>query len=246
MLRVAVPPLLLAAGAYVVLVRRLAGAWPRTRTAAFLAGVTVIGVALLSPLAGAEGESFPAHVGQHLLLGFAAPVLLALGAPVALALRAGPRRAVGSALRSRAVRLLTAPPIGAALYVGSPFVLYFTGLYAASERLPLLHAAVHLHFVAVGCLFYWPVLGVDPQRRRISPPLRMLLAFVVLAFHAFLGVALLSSTDAQRRAGGGLMWAGGDLLGLVVLGIVLAQWFRSDDLTAAREDRALDGVVVGP
>ena len=47
------------------------------------------------------------------------------------------------------------------------FALYFTGLYADTLSNPALHAAVHLHFVVAGCLFFWPVVGIDPTPHRL-------------------------------------------------------------------------------
>ena len=56
-----------------------------------LAGALCTAAAVLPPIA-SHDELFPVHVGQHLLLGMAAPAFLALSAPVTLALRTLPRR----------------------------------------------------------------------------------------------------------------------------------------------------------
>jgi putative copper resistance protein D len=89
----------------------------------------------------------------------------------------------------------------------------------------------------------------------------MLLVGVTLPFHAFLGVAIMSVTPDgasliapthyvalhpleqvvyQQELGGGLLWASGDLVGLLFLGVMLAQWMRASEREAAREDRRLD------
>ena len=39
---------------------------------------------------------------------------------------------------------------------------------------------------------------------------------------------------------GGILWASGDLVGLVFLGVLFTQWVRSSMKEAAREDRRLD------
>ena len=49
-----------------------------------------------------------------------------------------------------------------------------------------------------------------------------------------------SGLAADQRVGAGLLWAVGDLLGLVVGGIVLVQWIAADERRQAREDRLLD------
>jgi putative copper resistance protein D len=201
---------------------------------------------------------------QHMLLTMVAPVFLALGAPVTLALRtlpAGPRSALMSLLHSRFAALLSFPLLGWLLFVASPFVLYFSGWYEATLDSRVLHELLHVHFLAVGSLFFWPLLGVDPVPGRRSYPLRMLLVGVTLPFHAFLGVSIMSVTDDgagllaaghyldlhpvreavfQQQLGGGLLWASGDLVGLLFLGVLLTQWMRASEREARREDRRLD------
>ena len=108
-------------------------------------------------------------------------------------------------------------------------------------------------------MFFWPLLGIDPIPGRIAYPFRLLLAFASLPFHAFLGIALMSrdsliaanyylglhrpwSTDllADQRTGGGLLWASGDIVGLVFLVAIVVQWMRAEERAAVREDRRLD------
>ena len=95
-------------------------------------------------------------------------------------------------LHSRVAAVLAFPPVAFVLFVFSPWVLYFSGLYEATLRSPLLHDLMHLHFVVVGCLFFWPLLGVDPVPGRVAYPLRMLMVFATLPFHAFLGVTIMT------------------------------------------------------
>ena len=45
--------------------------------------------------------------------------------------------------------------------------------------------------------------------------------------------------DDQHLAGG-LLWSSGDLVGLVLFGVLFAQWVRASLKEAAREDRRLD------
>ena len=258
----AVAGLLLAAGAYLWGVARLKGQWPRARTGSFLVGgLGTIAFATCSGLEYYDDVLFSAHMAQHMALSMIAPVFLALGAPVTLALRALPlrsRRALLGALHSRAGRVVSHPLLGTFLFIVSPFALYFTPIYEATLRSPWLHLLLHVHFVVVGCLFLWPVLGLDPLPHRVTHPLRLVLVFVTLPFHAFLGVAVMSSgllaapyystlthpwggsALQDQHLGGGLLWASGDLVALLLLGTVAAQWMRADERAARREDRRLD------
>ncbi|MGH9281338.1 MAG: cytochrome c oxidase assembly protein [Acidimicrobiales bacterium] len=228
---------------YVTAARRVPRQWPAARTAAFVAGAVVVGGALLL-----DGEeSFAAHAGQHLLLGMVAPALFALATPVTLALQSGRRP-----LRSRLLRVLHSRPAGVlthpltawALFGGSMLALYLTPLYRLSLDHLWLHELLHVHFLAAGALFFWPVVGADPMPRRLAHGARLLMVFLAIPFHAVLGLALLgadplapSHTAADHRAGTALLWAGGDILGLAAVLIVAAQWMTHEERQAAREDR---------
>lgn len=79
-----------AVGLYVWLTRRAVRGWTAWRTVAWLAGCSVVGVAM-SPVLAGRGDPV-AHMAQHLLLGMLAPVGLVLAAPVTLVLRRRARR----------------------------------------------------------------------------------------------------------------------------------------------------------
>ena len=134
-----------------------------------------------------------------------------------------------------------------ALFGGSLVLLYFTPLYAQSLQRPWLHDLVHVHFVVVGALFFWPVVGLDPGRWRLPHGARLLFVLVALPFHSIVGLALTTSTTplwpgwhtlADQQAGGGVMMLGGDLITLFVFGIVFWQWALAEQREAARADRA--------
>jgi cytochrome c oxidase assembly factor CtaG len=260
--------LLAVAVAYITGVRRLRGrgdAWSGWRSLAFLAGgLGTLAVALLSGLERYDTTLFGVHMVQHMLLAMVAPVFLALGAPVTLALRTlpgRPRGALLTVLHSRVAKVLTFPAVPWVVFIGSPFALYFSSWYPATLDSPLLHDLMHLHFVVAGCLFFWPIIGVDPVPGRVSHPLRIMLLFATMPFHAFLGVAimgvssngkgLLAAThylpiigraDAvyQQQVGGGLIWASGDIVGVLFMFVAMIQWMQASDREAAREDRRLD------
>ena len=136
--------------------RRRGRAWSGWRVASFAAGCLTILAALLPPLATLAHADLRVHMVQHLLLGMLGPVGVVLGAPVTLALRALPTaagRVFVRLLHSRYVRIVSHPLSAAVLNVGGMALLYFTPLYAAMADSPALHAFVHVHFVAAGCLY---------------------------------------------------------------------------------------------
>ncbi len=247
-----------AAALYAGGVRRLAcrgRRWRRPRSIAFAAGLVTVALATQSGLAGAEAERFSAHIAQHVLLGMVAPALFALGAPVTLALQASSRPTqtlLLAVLEHPVVRVLTHPVSAWVLFGTSLVVLYFSPLLELSLGDEAVHAAVHLQFLAAGGLFCWTAVGVDPLPRRMPHGARLLFVVLAVPVHAIVGLALLGTTEllagafygtgaaalADQRVGAGLLWATGDLFGVVLAGVVLAQWMGHEERVARRHDRA--------
>jgi putative copper resistance protein D len=240
-------------------------AWPLGRTLAFVVGgVGTFYVATQSGLAAYDDTLLSAHMVQHMLLSMVVPLFLALGAPVTLALRTLPQRPRGwllSVLHSRVAKVLTFAPLTLALYIASPWALYFSGWYTASLHHPFVHEMMHVHLVVVGALFFWPLMGIDPIPGRISYPFRLVLIFLTLPFHAFLGITIMSQTNLiggdwyprlhatmpwlpnaldDQHLAGGILWSSGDLIGLLFFAVLFSQWVRSSIREAQREDRRLD------
>jgi putative copper resistance protein D len=230
--------------------------WPASRTVPFVAGLAVLTVATQSGIGAADTTSFSAHVIQHLLIGMLAPVLLALGAPVTLALQSssrGTRGSLLSVLHSRPLSILTHPVTAWALFGGSMFVMYCTSLYARTLHNVALHDLVHIHFLLVGCLFFWLVVGIDPSPHRLPHPARLLFVIVALPFHTILGVALITQhkllapgiTLADQQSGAGILWSAGEALGLIAMFVVVFQWMAAEEREAVRHDRMLDRQLAG-
>ncbi|MGW0521538.1 cytochrome c oxidase assembly protein [Crossiella sp. NPDC003009] len=258
-----------AALVYLLGVRRLrkrGDRWPVGRTIAWVAGCLTILIATSSGIGRYSPAMFSVHMGSHMLLSMLAPVLLVLGGPVTLALRAlptagkdapsGPREWILALVHSPVSRVLTHPLVALALFVGSFYGLYFSGLFDAALPLHWAHLAMNAHFLLAGYVFYWPVIGIDPAPRRLPPLGRLGLVFASMPFHAFFGIALMSGSTvigesfyhqlnlpwvsdllSDQRLGGGLTWASGELPLLVVVIALLAQWAKADDRDAKRSDR---------
>ena len=240
--------------------------WPIGRSVAFGAGIAAFVLATQSGLAAYDTTLLSVHMAQHMILSMVVPLAIALSAPVTLALRtlpARPRRWLLAVLHSRVGKVLTFPPLTLLLYVVSPWALYFSGWYAASLESSLVHEAMHVHLVVVGSLFFWPLLGADPVPGRVAYPFRMLLVLLTLPFHAFLGITIMGQTELlggdwypslhagdmgawlpdpadDQHLAGGLLWSSGDLVGLLLFGVLFVQWVRSSMREGAREDRRLD------
>jgi putative membrane protein len=266
-LDVTFPFVVVAAALYVIGVRRLHArgrSWPANRTVAFLSGLAVVLVATDSGIAAYDTVLFSLHVVQHILLGMVAPLLLVLGAPITLALQAGSRSAQRRVLRflhSSPVRVLTHPLTAWLLFSTSIVTLYFTPLYELSLRNGWFHVATHGYFLLAGCLFLAHVVGLDPIPHALGYGARLLYVVVLLPFHTFVGVALLTMNTviasgwydqvdrtwgsgplADQRTGAGLLWISGELFGLLCIGIVVYQWMSAEERAAARHDRRVDAL----
>jgi cytochrome c oxidase assembly factor CtaG len=249
------------------LLHRRGDHWPVGRTVSFVVlGMGAFYFATASGLGSYDLTLLSVHMVQHMILAMLVPMALALGAPVTLALRTlppGPRRWLLAVLHSWPARVLTFPPLTLLLYVVSPWALYFSGWYDATLHSAYLHEVMHVHLVLVGSLFFWPIIGVDPIPGRVSYPFRMLLVVLTLPFHAFLGVTIMGESELiggswypdlhhgpmgswlpepidDQHLAGGILWGSGDLVALVLFGVLFTQWVRASLKEATREDRRLD------
>lgn len=243
--------------------RRRGDAWPLVRTLSWsVGGIGTAVIAAMSVLGAYDTVLFSVHMIQHMMLTMITPVFLAVGAPITLLLRnlgGVGRRRVQRVLHSWPAKVLFFPPLATALLIITPFALYLTPIYQFTLDNDFGHDALHVYMVAVGCLFFWPLLGNDPMPGRLPYPVRILLFFITMPFQAFLGVTIMGSSrliaeewylaferawppsplDDQYLAGA-IMWATGDLTMGVIMGVFFVQWYADSKREAAREDRRLD------
>lgn len=257
--------LLIAAALYgygVVRLRQRGDHWATGRTVAFVAGgLGSIASVTMSGVEAYDDTLLSVHMVQHMVLAMVGPIFLALGAPVTLALRVlpgAPRKTLLSVLHSRFATVLTFPLVAFGIFIANPFVLYFTGLYRLTLEHAWLHELTHVHFIVTGCLFFWPLLGLDPLPNRWPYPGRALLMVLSVPFHTVLGLTIMqdktllagdyypnlhltwSNPWSDQVTAGGILWAGGELVSVTMLGILVVQWIRQSEREAKRIDRALD------
>jgi cytochrome c oxidase assembly factor CtaG len=263
-----VPVLVLAALAvscYLLGVRRLrlAGhAWPASRSVFAGLSLGVVVVATMSWLGVYQDILFWARAVQTILLLMLVPLLLALARPLTLAIAALPGpvgRQAGQAIRGRTARILTFPLITAAVLIATPFLLYFTGWYAAGLHSGLVRELTYLALIAAGFLFFWTLLRADPVPKQYPYLVALWITGAEVVFDAFLGIAVIADTHliagpyyralgrpwgpslrTDQILGGGALWILGDLVGLPFLAAMLIQMIREDEVEAAEIDAELD------
>ncbi|MDQ0797976.1 cytochrome c oxidase assembly protein [Streptomyces sp. B1I3] len=250
---------LLFAGAYLVLAHRArrrnpVQGWSRWRTAGFVAGIALLALALLPPVAAYAHHDFRGHMVQHMLIGMYAPLALVLGAPVTLLLRTLPApggRGLTRVLHSRPARLAAHPAVALLLSTGTLVALYVTPLYDATMRHPAGHWLLNAHFLLSGCLFAHAVAGPDPAPSRPGVRARLVCLGVAIAVHAVLSQMMYGGfwTDVhapvdQVRGGAEIMYYGGDIAELLLAAALVATW-RPDPRPRPRARGPARGVPAG-
>ncbi|RUP06813.1 MAG: cytochrome c oxidase assembly protein [Mycobacterium sp.] len=252
-----------------VRLRRSGNAWPVGRLVAWLTGCVSLVITSSSGVRAYGSAVFSIHMAEHMILNMFIPVLLVMGGPVTLALRVlpaagkgqppGPREWLTWLLHSRVTAFFSNPIIAFVLFVGSPYVVYFTPLFNTLVRYHWGHEFMAVHFLLVGYLFYWAIIGIDPGPRRLPYPGRIGLLFAVMPFHAFFGIALMTTAEpvgetfyrsvnlpwlasiiSDQHLGGGIAWSLTEVPVIIVIVALVTQWARQDRKDASRGDRHAD------
>jgi len=252
----------------VLRLRRRGDSWSWLRTTAWITGCGVLAF-VTSGGPGIYGrQHFSTHMLQHMSLMIMVPFLWVLGAPATLALRAlrargdgsfGPREVLLNLLHSDVLRVLSHPVVAAGLLIVSLVVFYYTWLFPLAMITHPGHVLMTTHFLIVGYLFIWSLIGIDPGPARSPYPLRLIVLLITMAFHAFFGISLMGSTTllapnwwhalggaddaaliADQQAGGGIAWAASDLPAFLLVVALVVSWFHSDQREARRLDRQAD------
>ncbi|MET9407927.1 cytochrome c oxidase assembly protein [Streptomyces sp. NPDC002935] len=252
----------------VVRLARRGDAWSWGRTASFFIGVLTVLLVTCTRLNDYGMVMFSVHMVQHMVISMLSPILILLGAPITLALRAlpvaakrgdkGPRELLLMFLHSRYMRVVTHPAFTIPMFIASLYALYFSPIFDFLMGSTTGHVVMMCHFLAVGLVFFWPIMGVDPGPHRPGYLMRMLELFAGMPFHAFFGIALMMASQpmvesyknpsaslgidalADQTAAGGIAWAFSEIPSVLVLLALLFQWYGSEQRQAKRQDRAAD------
>jgi cytochrome c oxidase assembly factor CtaG len=222
---------------------RALGRW---RPAGFLGGVTVLTVALGSPLHEAAEASLAAHMVQHLLLVVVGAPLLAGGRPLTVLAAAGtPVRAIVRRTAPLVRGVLSRPVVVWAAHVGVLWLWHLPRPYVAALEDPVVHAVEHVTLLGTAVLFWLVVAEPDVAARGGSMPAACYL-FAAAMQCAVLGALLtLSETPwypaaasamaerlADQQRAGVLMWVPAGLVYLAATLAVVARLLRVERRSA--------------
>lgn len=243
-------------------------AWPWWRTAIWLLGwVLFIWVTTGGPYV-YGAVLFSAHMIMHMVLVMLIPIFFTLAAPITLGLRAvpprrdgsrGPREWVLSMLHSRYAQVWSHPIVAGANFAGSLFVFYYSPLLTLALTTHVGHVLMVIHFTLAGYLFANAIVGIDPTAERPAYPVRLIVLFATMVFHAFFGLSLANYGSllaptyyghlglswwvdalADQQTGGFITWGIGEAPVLILAIVITWQWIKSDQKEATRLDRAAD------
>ncbi len=216
------------------------------RIVAFFTGLALLAYTVSSAFDAYSMALFWVHMIEHLLLIMAVPALLVLGHPLTV-LRAtlGPQRS-DPVLMSWPVSVLLHPLVGLALYTAVLVGTHLTDFMDQMAMHPWLMAAERVLYVVSGYIFLVPLIGNEPIRWRLPQLARLLVILVAMSPDTVVGIVLMQSNnpfpvmlsmrpswapmpDQDVLAAGGIMWAGGDGLMMVIgLGTIGAILFARD------------------
>jgi putative membrane protein len=155
---------------------------PAWRAWGFGAGIGLVVVALNSPIGTIATEYLVLfHLLQNVMISDWAPPLLLIGLTPAM-------RAAAAARGGRPFEALARPAVALPVWVVGWYVVHLGAVYDAAVRDPYLLALEHAFLIAIGILFWWPVLCDVP--RAAATLTRIGYVFAAFVLSAFLGLAL--------------------------------------------------------
>jgi putative membrane protein len=230
------------------------------RAGSFLGGLSLIWVAVASPIATLDHELLTVHMVQHLLLMTLAPPLIWLGAPVMPLLHGLPYRVQGptsSLLRRPAVerfgKALSHPTFCWLAAFAALAGWHIPAAFMIGLRSETGHVVEHASFLLTGLLFWWPVIQPWPSVSRwpdlsiilylflATLPCDILSGFLVFCDRVVYSVYFSSSRPfglsalEDQQCAGALMWTCVTVIYLVTGTILTTRLlsprnFREDEL----------------
>jgi putative membrane protein len=184
-----------------------------------------------------------------------APLLILLGAPLTPILRGLPPWALKGIVRptvrhpfARAVYdKLTNPVISVSIFMGVLYLWQIPGGFNLALRNEFIHAFMHVTMMSSGFIFYWAVIDPKPHRSRVHYGIRVLYLGLIVLPNTLLGAVITFSKTiiysgyenayqpfdmsvlTDQQIGGLVLWVPGDMMSIIVAGIVMVMWYEKEE-----------------
>ncbi|MGH2509386.1 MAG: cytochrome c oxidase assembly protein [Ktedonobacteraceae bacterium] len=227
----------------------------RGQTLAFIGGVLIMFLALVSPLDTlGDDYLFSAHMIQHLCLTTFAPPLLLLGLPEWMLEHLLNKRTLFLLLKG-----LTWAPLAFFLYNADFFLWHAPLLYNATLENDTIHIFEHLTFIVLGILSWWPLLSPSRRLPRLSLGGQVLYIFANGMPAVLLGAGLTFSQPlyapylaapriwgispiVDQQLGGLIMWVPVNLFYIVVMSVIFIRWMQKQEAQQVEAERRNDEI----
>lgn len=223
-----------------------------TQTIAFLTGMLIMFLALVSPL-DELGDSylFSAHMVQHLFLTIICPPLLLLGTPEWLVKQIFENKAI-----FRVAKVLTYPVVAFTLFNIDFWLWHAPPLYNATLENQTIHILEHLTFIFFSLCYWWPIFS--PSKDLPSLPIggQILYLFLSGMPSVLLGAGLTFSTPlyapyiaapriwgisaaTDQQLGGLIMWVPVSIFYIVIMSVLFIRWMLQQEAKQQAKEREL-------
>ncbi|HXX77607.1 MAG TPA: cytochrome c oxidase assembly protein [Ktedonobacteraceae bacterium] len=212
------------------------------QTIAFLAGMFIMFLALVSPL-DELGDSylFSAHMLQHLVLTIVGPPLLLLGTPEWLV-----NLALSNRILFKIAKVLTYPVVAFVLFNVDFWLWHAPSLYDATLENQTIHIIEHLTFIIFSLCYWWPIFS--PSKKLPSLPILGQIMYLFLSGmpSVLLGAGLTFtpplyapyiaapriwgiSAATDQQLGGLIMWVPVSIFYIVIMSILFIRWMLQQE-----------------
>ena len=220
----------------------------------FLAGVSIVAIALLSPIYPLASDYFSVRVTQHLLLIGSGPALIMTSNPLPVLVQGLPpawrRRLVAPAavggVTPHVSRLLANPGVIWLLFAAVFWMWYDPVLHDATIRYPWIRPLEVLSLFTVACLYWWHITAALPRPRSTLPPLlRVFFTFVAVFTIKLVGLIVMFSPDTiyhyphsfrfsgltvdDQQLGGIIFWFLGGLVYGTAAFLLVREWLGQEE-----------------
>lgn len=222
------------------------------QTIAFLSGMLIMFLALVSPL-DELGDSylFSAHMVQHLILTIIGPPLLLLGTPEWMV-----KPALSNKVVFKVAKFFTYPVVAFVLFNVDFWLWHAPSLYNATLENETIHIFEHLTFIFFGLCYWWPIFSPSKD----LPPLRIgaqiLYLFLSGMPSVLLGAGLTFSPPlyapyivapriwgisaaTDQQLGGLIMWVPVSIFYIVIMSVLFIRWMLQQEAIQQVREREL-------